>query len=458
MAIVLGIDLGTSKITALALDTASGDVLASTSMPTAPETTAAADREHGFHEWDACAIAGVACRCLREVSAQLAGREFAGLGITGQQHGVVLVDAALTPLTPFINWQDKRAASLLPEALDRAGQDAPLRTGCRLAAGYMGLTLFWMKRQGLLPADGTACFLMDYFAALLTGHPPLTDPTCAASSGLLDVSRGIWDAELLAALELPASLFPPVRTSGEVIGGLTQPMAQATGLPAGLPICIGIGDNQASFVGSVGKPAGAVLVNVGTGGQVAAFSDRFIVDPLLETRPFPRGGFLLVSAGLSGGAAYAVLERFFRQAGADLFHVDAGDSLYVHLNRLAEGAPLGAGGIICEPFFSGTRAHPEWRASWSGISVENFTPACVTRALLEGMARAFRTGYERMGKGATRLVGAGNGLRENPLLARIVSDAFRLPLSFPRHRDEAACGAALVAAAGLGLVGESGGK
>ncbi len=448
MPIVYGVDLGTSKITALALDTTSGDVLASTSAPTAAEKPAS-DRAHGYREWDARAIADIACGCLRDVAIQLAGREPVGLGITGQQHGVVLVDAALTPLTPFINWQDKRAASLVPEALDRAGPDAPRRTGCRLAAGYMGLTLFWMKRNGVLPAQGTACFLMDYFAAILTGRAPVTDPTCAASSGLLDVTRNVWDAELLAALELPDSLFPEVRVSGEVIGGLTPEMARATGLPVGLPVCAGIGDNQASFVGSVGDPAGVVLVNVGTGGQVAAFSERFVFDPMLETRPFPRGGYLLVSAGLSGGAAYAVLERFFRQVGV-LFGVESSEPLYAMMNRLAEEVPAGAGGIVCEPFFSGTRACPELRASWSGISVENFTPACMTRALLEGMARAFHTGYERMGQGATRLVGAGNGLRENALLARIVSEAFGLPLVFPRHREEAACGAALVAAAGLG--------
>src|SRR5581483_2061435 len=130
---------------------------------------------------------------------------------------------------------------------------------------------------------------------------PVTDPTCAASSGAFDVSRGDWDAQTLAALELPTALFAEIRPSGDRLGGLTSAMAEATDLPAGLPVFAGIGDNQASFLGSVADRDDTVLVNVGTGAQVSAWCDRFQHDPLLETRPFPKQGFLLVCAGLSGG-------------------------------------------------------------------------------------------------------------------------------------------------------------
>src|SRR5262249_9923003 len=159
----------------------------------------------------------------------------------------------------------------------------------------------------------TACFLMDYFTALLTGKSPVTDATCAASGGVLDVGRGDWDTPSLEALGLPRSLFPDVRPSGEVLGAVTTELGEATGLPAGLPVCVGLGDNQASFVGSVAEPGESVLVNVGTGGQVAAYCPGFVHDSLLETRPFPRGGALLVWAGLVGGRSYAVLEGFYRQ-------------------------------------------------------------------------------------------------------------------------------------------------
>jgi sugar (pentulose or hexulose) kinase len=465
MSIVLGIDIGTSTITALALDTSRGEILAVATAANQAETTAEEDKARGCSEWDVRRMAEQACDCLRQVAERLAHRrsELAGLGITGQQHGVVIVDGRLRPLTLFVNWQDRRgedpyagtARTVVQQAALLAGEDAPRRTGCRLHTGYLAVTLLWLKTKGVLPQTGTACFVMDYFAALLTGQRPVTDATCAASSGVFDVAGGDWDRELIAALGLPASLFPPVRPSGERLGEVVPSMASLTGLPEGLPVFIGIGDNQASFLGSVAGRDETLLVNVGTGGQVAAHSERFIWDPLLETRPFPGGGYLLVSAGLAGGRSYAVLEGFFRQAGVQLFGHSGSEPLYPLLNQLAAGVPRGADGLHCEPFFTGTRYTPELRASWTGVSAVNFTPAHLTRALLEGMARAFRSGHEAIATHLSSprkcLVGAGNGLRENPVLAAIVAEEFGLPLAVPIHREEAAFGAALLAAVQAGL-------
>src|SRR5205085_2552358 len=118
----------------------------------------------------------------------------------------------------------------------RAGPDAPQRTGCRLAAGYGAITLFWMQANGVLSSSGRACFLMDYFGAQLTGTTPVTDPTAAASAGVYDVKGGRWDAALIAALGLRPTLFPEVQASGSPLGTITTAMADATGLPKGLPV------------------------------------------------------------------------------------------------------------------------------------------------------------------------------------------------------------------------------
>jgi sugar (pentulose or hexulose) kinase len=466
MAVVLGTDLGTTTITALAIDASDGAILGHSTAVNDAQTTSAHDRAHGYSEWDSRRIVEKACSCLRAVAEQLGARlpEVEGIGITGQQHGVVLVDKSLAPLTPLINWQDRRAEETLPgtcrtyvqEAAERVGQDAPLRAGCRLAAGYMAVTLFWMRERGLLPSEGTACFLMDYFAAVLTGKPPVTDPTCAASSGAFDIRRRQWDTPALTALGLPVQMFPKVRPSGDPLGTLAPGMAAATGLPAGLPVFVGIGDNQASFLGSVAERQDTVLVNVGTGGQVTAYTPRFTYDPFLETRPYVDEGYLLVSAGLCGGGAYALLERFYREVGSRLFGAPADHSLYQVMNDLAAGINPGADGLRCEPFFTGTRIQPELRGCWTGVSAENFTPGHLTRALLEGMAGALREGYERiehlLQAAHTRLAGSGNGLRDNPVLAAILAEAFALPVLLPAHREEAACGAALLAALGAGIV------
>jgi len=283
----------------------------------------------------------------------------------------------------------------------------------------------------------------------------VTDATSAASRGLFNIRTCDWDPSLIERLGLPTVVFPGVHAAGEPHGKLTASAAGETGLPAGLPVCVGLGDNQASFYGSVSDLANTVLVNVGTGGQVTAYSDRFRYAGGLETRPFP-GGYLLVSAGLCGGRTYALLERFFRQVGDMTGKGGPTSTLFGTMNALAGTVPSGAEGLRCEPIFTGTRQNPELRGAFSGISAENFTPAHITRALLEGMAAIFRHGYleiqSALGHPRRQLVGAGNGLRENPVLAGIVGDEFGMPLAVPRHREEAAFGAALLAAVGLGVL------
>jgi sugar (pentulose or hexulose) kinase len=283
----------------------------------------------------------------------------------------------------------------------------------------------------------------------------VTDATSAASSGLLDISRGDWDRPLIERLGLPATILPALYPAGEPYGQLAASAAGATGLAAGLPVCVGLGDNQASFYGSVVDLDDTILVNVGTGGQVAAYSKRFVYSADLETRPFP-GGYLLVSAGLCGGRTYALLERFFRQVGDMTGSGVPIPPLYEAMNGLAGNVARGAAGMRCEPLFSGTRRSPELRGAFTCISAENFTPAHMTRALLEGMAAVFLRGRREietvLGKPRGHLVGAGNGMRENTVLARIVSDEFGMPLDMTNHREEAAFGAALVASVGLGIL------
>jgi sugar (pentulose or hexulose) kinase len=463
MSLVVGLDLGTTTLTALAVDPADGHVHGCVTAATPP---AALPCWPGRAEWDVTAIARTACACLRQLAEQLGSRhDLAGLAVTGQQHGGVLVDRfSLQPLGPFINWQDRRGEERCPGSArtwtviiqNHLSEAAVMRTGCRLATGYLAVTLFWLAYHQSWPQETVACFLADYVTALLTGTSPVTDPTFAASAGALDVRRGDWDEEVLAALGLPRSLLPPVVPSGLRVGGLTSAMARETGLPEGLPVLVGCGDNQASFLGSVADRAAGVLVNVGTGAQVVMWSPGFAYDAELETRPFPGGGYLLVAAGLSGGSAYAALERFFRAVGRDILGAPDEGETYETMNRLAAQVPAGADGLTCEPFFSGSRSEPALRASWRGMSESNFTPAHLARALLEGMARGFASSKgriaERCGRAPSLLVGSGNGIRANLLLAQLVGVAFGLPVLVPAHREEAAFGAALLAAVGAGIL------
>jgi len=465
MALTLGIDIGTTTITCLALDATTGASLAIETVANDAEITSASDRALGRSEWDALGIVDRACQCVKAALERLGDRrvELAGVGITGQQHGVAIVDDQNQPLTPFVGWQDRRGEDAFEDtgqtyvehAVSVAGADASRRAGCRLASGWMGTTLLWMQSNGVLPMSGTACFIPDLFAATLTGRPPVTDPTLAASSGIFDVAVRRWDETIVEALGLPIAVLPEVREAGHAVGTVSESAASCTSLPLRLPVFVPIGDNQASFVGSVAERDNSVLVNVGTGAQVAAYADHYVHSPPLETRPFPMGGNLLVHAGLCGGRSYALLERFFRAVGDQVLRVAAEEPVYEVMNRLVASVPTGAQGLRCEPLFTGTRENPTLRASWTGISPENFTPAHMTRALLEGIADELANSHDLIRRAAktehARLIGAGNGLRQNPVFTEIVADKFAMPLVLARHHEEAAIGAALVAMVGAGI-------
>jgi sugar (pentulose or hexulose) kinase len=462
--ITVGIDVGTTSITALAV-TEAGEVAASVTVASEANVTAPADRARGRSEWDATRLVEQAQKAVAQCAQQLGARaaEVCGIGLTGQQHGGVVVDRDLQPVTPLINWQDRRAEepapdgrSFLTHARESLGVHVARRAGCTLSAGFLGATLYWLQRNAALPEIAAwACFVADLVGARLTGNPPQTDPTNGASSGLFDLKRRTWDEEAVARLEIPRTLLPPVAEAGDPLGRLCEEAAQATGLAAGTPVFVGLGDNQASVLGSVADLRDTVLVNVGTGAQVARCCEAVHYAPPLETRPFAREGYLLVHAGLSGGRAYAALERFFAGAVRDFCGTEPAGRLYERMNALAAQVPAGADGLRFDPTFAGTRSDPFRRASLGAMSEANFTPAHMVRALLEGMARGFREGYDNLraalGSDAGMLVGAGNGLRENPLLAQMVADEFGLPLHVPRHHEEAAFGAALVAGFGAGV-------
>ena len=402
--------------------------------------------------------------CLKLVAEKLGERvdSIAGIGVTGQQHGMVLVGPDGTPISPLINWQDRRALDKIPgsdrtwldETRSLLGDDVWRRTGCRLQPGFMAGTLFWLKVHNQLPVNARALFMMDLFGAALTGQPAVTEPSCAGSSGVFNVRSRQWDLESIAALGLSPSLFSDVCEANHRIGTLTAGAGQAVGLPAGIPVFAPIGDHQASFMGSITDRANSILVNVGTGAQVAIYTDGFDFTPPIELRPFPCGGNLLSNVGLAGGWSYQVLEEFFRDTGRSMFRSDSPAPLYETLNQLAAAVPSGADGLRCDPLFSGTRFDPTVRGSLTGLSPQNFTARHLARAVLEGMARSLRDGYSAIeqitGRSQTVLVAAGNGLRENPLLSEIVSQSFGLPMSFTPHREEAAYGAALLAAGGVG--------
>lgn len=461
MGIYIGLDVGTTSLSALALDSASGHVVAQAALPNTAAISHAGPRGHLYAELELTRLHELLVELLQRLGAQLPHPNVAAIGVTGQQHGLALLSADLTPVGPAITWQDQRALesagsgeTYLQAMLAAAGGALAFEpTGCLPAAGYAGATLYWLARQGRLPTEAAhACLIPDAAVALLTGTPPCTDATNAGSTGLFDIVSGDWLWSVIARLGLPSQVFPAVREAGSLHAPLSAAIAKATGLGP-VPVCVASGDNQTSFLGSVRDMENSVLINVGTGGQISAVVDGFQRLAGLETRAFFAGRYLLVGAGLYGGRAYAYLRDLFRQIGVAFWGADPSTELYEEMNRLAAQAPPGADGLRCEPLFTGTRANPDLRASFTGIGPTNLTPGHLARALLEGLAEGFYSLYSQMQPviGAREmLVGAGNGILQNPLLADIVARRFGRDLYMASDVEAAALGAAMLACAGLG--------
>lgn len=448
MSLIVSVDIGTSTLCAMAYCARTRKVH---HVVTAPNDSDVSGLPEGRHEQDPAKIVE-RCEALTadlRSHGSVAAEDIAGIAITGQMHGVVLVDKSLEPLTNLITWRDLRtldsgSPGSLACAVERVGSDACRRTGAPLSAGYGGATLFWMRENNMIPQGAVALTIADVLAARLTGVIA-SEPTDAASWGIYDVAHGRWDAQCVSALGLPEGLLPPIKASARPIGTLHVDIATQLGLPAETPVCSPIGDNQASFIGAAGPATDVAVMNLGTGGQISISRHEYTFVPGLETRPLPHGGFILVGASLCGGWSYAYLCRFFRGVARDIAGVDVSEAeAYTRMNVLAAQTHEGADGLTADTRFSGARHDPDVRGSLAGIDRDNLTPGGLARAILEGMV----TELLNLGKLAgiadtTQIVAAGNAVRKNPLLPDIIAQLSGRPCHVSDATEESALGAAV---------------
>ncbi|MDQ2695484.1 MAG: FGGY family carbohydrate kinase [Pseudomonadota bacterium] len=431
-----GLDIGTTSIGGLVVDEA-GAVIASTVRANAAWITSDQPWER---IQDPQAILAATAVILADLSASCPG--IRGVGLTGQMHGIVYLDHSGQPVSPLYTWQDQRGA--LPAKEGTLAENLSARTNHALATGYGLVTHRYNLDHGLVPAGAAVlCSIADYVAMKLAGQTaPVMDPTQAAGLGLFDAAAGRFDAAALTAAGIETDILPTIAASGSVVGRT----------PDGVPVAASLGDNQASFLGSVRDPDAALLVNVGTGGQISAFCPGYAAAAGLETRPFP-GGCLLVGATLCAGRAYALLEGFFRDV-CRTFTGGGPESVYDIMAQLF-ARPLAGEALRVDTRFLGTRARPDGRGAIAGIGLDNFTPQHLVAGFLEGIAGELHDLFDLLppavSGGKTQLVGAGNGLRRNAALRGVCARRFGLPLRLPVHQEEAAYGAALSAGVGAGV-------
>lgn len=461
----LALDIGSTTLAAVVIDRDTNAIVGAASTANSSAVASAADQQMGRSEWDLDAMTELALDNAAALVARTNARP-AAIGVTGQQQGLQLLDAALRTVGPFLSWQDQRVQDRLPgqqhtyldDMARRGGATAAedelpafAHTGCPLVAGHAAPHLFWLQANQQLPRGVSGTTAPEFVVSRLVGKRPVVDPTDALGWGVYDVGKGTWATELIAALGLEQSLFPDLVESCTMAGSLTAAMAHKLGVPAGLPVAVASGDHQCSFAGTVAEYANTVAVNVGTGGQAALHIETPLPRGWLELRPYLQRGYLLAGVGAVGGRTFRTLHNFFADALHALADVQPNSaSLYERLVALAATVPPGAEGVCADPLFAGSRRQPRAKAAFRGLTATTLTVGHLTRALLEGIAGELADSYRTaigLGAGArSKLVGAGNGIKLNPVLRAALEAEFAMPLHVGAHGEEAAVGAALCAA------------
>lgn len=440
----IGIDIGTTTICGILMDVASGTVLMTQTLPNdaalaAPVRAPYARLQDPEKIWQkvheiyqtflhqVCETADISC-----------------IGLTGQMHGILYVDDKGQAVSPLYTWQDERG---LTKTSDGKSYVAALseKTGYPLASGYGMVTHYVLQEQGQIP--GTAsyfCTISDYIGMRLTDRTkPLIHPSDAASFGCFDLSCLTFDTSAADRAGIDSSYFPACEDGCFLLGHTKE----------GIPVAAGIGDNQASFLGSVRSLDDSVLINVGTGSQISiGLSHR--PSGLSEcVRPLNEGTWLLAGASLCGGRAYAALEQFFRRTVESLTGQTC-PALYESMEQLLKSRRETTPPLKVTTLFCGTREHPDQTASIQNLTLENFLPEELIYGTLEGIAEELLAYHRSMlAAGANPpqyLIGSGNGIRKNRSLQKIFEKKYGLPMQIPLHHEEAAYGAALYALTAAG--------
>ena len=438
---ILGIDIGTTTVTALVLETEKSEILKSCTL-----------KNDSF-------IEGRAFEKLQDpnliietvksaVNNATGGITVDAVGITGQMHGILYLDKEYKPCSPLMIWQDERGNEIYKNGLSYA-EYLTEETGLKAASGFGLTTHFYNLINGEIPENAVMlCTIHDYLASLLTGTKPVTHSSDGASLGFYNLKENCFDEAALKKVGINKSFLPEV-IKNTALAGKTN----CDFLPCGIPVAVAIGDNQGSFLGSVADSEISVLVNVGTGSQVSFVTEKVEELSCGEIRPLTDDKYIFVGASLCGGRAYAILKAFFEKCAQMLGGTT--ENLYSVMDKTAENICDFSDLLTVNCQFCGTRENPKLRGSIDNIGIENLTPESLIYGTLKGVSKELFDMYESekslLTKAPTTLVCSGNGLRKSEIWRKIFTEDFTMTATLPRHSEEAAVGACVFAGVASGI-------
>lgn len=436
----LGIDIGTSSICGIVYNTVSKDIVSIAKINNTDMLSC--------NVWekvqDANAIVDIVLDLIQELRIQYP--DIKGIGLSGQMHGILYVNAEGEAVSPLYTWQDMRGSLLYKDGMSYAAYLSK-QTGFPLSTGFGLVTHYYNKVNSLVPQNAVKlCTIMDYTAIRLTGKcEPLVDCSNAASLGFFDKEKLAFDKEALWNVGIDSSILPEIGKAFSRVGHYEN-----------ISVYTAIGDNQASFLGSIRDIRHSIHITVGTSSQISVYSEDYVNVPLLDTRPLPGGGYILVGAALCGGCSFSLLKKFFSET-IKLYTGEEMDD--TDLYKILVSVPykeVQEDDIRVETLFGGTRSHPEKRGKIMNISCLNWHPENLIRGFLEGMSQELYDFYQLLPNSVrerkTILVGSGNGIKRNPLLCQILEERFKCHLQVSACREEAALGACICGMVGNGYI------
>jgi len=441
----LGIDIGTGSTRALLVD-GRGVVRAGC---TSPHEDMRMERplwaeQRPENWWDACVEA------IRGVLAQagISGRQVKGIGLSGQMHGLVILDAGGRVIRPSLIWCDQRSQAQVDAVNAKIGRENILKfTANPVLTGFTLPKLLWVRdhepqnfgrvRTMLLPKD--------YVRFMLTGEFA-TEVSDASGTAVFDVVNRRWSFEMMDGLGLDRGILPKCYESSEVTGHVTRQVAELTGLQAGTPVVGGGGDQAASAVGNGIVEAGTVSCTLGTSGVVFAHMEKVAYDAAGRVHTFchaVRGKWHVM--GVTQGAGLSL--QWFRNQLAPGTEYDA-------LTAEAAQSPRGAQGLFWLPYLMGERTphlDATARGGWIGLTASH-TRADLIRAVIEGVCYSQRDCLdiiEALGAAAASVRASGGGAR-SAFWRQLLADTLNKRVATLETQEGSAYGAALLALVGTG--------
>ncbi|GAB4172568.1 MAG: xylulokinase [Roseiflexaceae bacterium] len=450
MSFLIGLDIGTSGAKAIICD-ADGHVLAAALSEYPLSTPRPLWSEQNPADWWQGAQ-----QAIREALAAsgAAAQQVRAIGLTGQMHGAVFLDAQQQVLRPALLWNDQRTAAECAEITDRVGAaDLIAIAGNPALTGFQAPKILWLRNNEPAHYARLAQVLLpkDYIRLLMTGISA-ADASDAAGTLLLDLRTRDWSETILRKLDIPREWLPKVYEGPEVTGTLLPEVAAALGLPAGIPVAAGGGDNAAAAVGTGVVRAGVVSSSIGTSGVVFAHSDQIALDPQGRLHTFCHtvpGQYHLMAVTLSAGGSFQWFRNILRAGTA------ATTLSYDDLTRQAASVEPGSEGLLFLPYLSGERTphlDPLARGAFLGLTTRH-TLAHMARAVMEGVTFSLLDGVMIMRDlglplGQIRATGGGG---KSPLWRQMQADIYGAEVATLAAEEGPAYGAALLAGVAAGV-------